>query len=185
MSASAALHLDAACRRTLDHLSALVRIWTPTDGVVYVNSAWCELTGSSPEENVADGWLRYVHDEDREGLLSALHARSFAHAEYRLAAAEGPTAVTDSAAIWRSDDDGGALALVHTITPKRESPADADRHKSMSKWAHELRGPLNAILGWSDLLSAGDATADVMQRGLKAIASNARQQAQIIKRMAE
>jgi signal transduction histidine kinase len=55
----------------------------------------------------------------------------------------------------------------------------------MAKWAHDLRGPLNAILGWSDLLSTGDAAADVLERGLKAIASNARQQALIIKRMTE
>jgi signal transduction histidine kinase len=57
--------------------------------------------------------------------------------------------------------------------------------QSMSKWAHELRGPLNAILGWSDLLGGGENDAEVMQRGLKAIASNARQQAQIIKRMSD
>ena len=55
----------------------------------------------------------------------------------------------------------------------------------LSQWAHELRGPLNAILGWSDLLSAGEMTPDVLERGLKAIATNARQQALIIKRMTE
>ena len=53
----------------------------------------------------------------------------------------------------------------------------------MGRWAHDLRGPLNAILGWSDLLAAGENDPEVVRRGLQAIASNARQQAQVIKRM--
>jgi signal transduction histidine kinase/CheY-like chemotaxis protein len=44
--------------------------------------------------------------------------------------------------------------------------------------SHELRAPLNAILGWAEILIARNAGAD--QRGLEAIGRNARAQAQLI-----
>lgn len=46
--------------------------------------------------------------------------------------------------------------------------------------AHELRAPLNAMLGWSELLLRGDLDAGQTRRGLEAIARNARAQAHLI-----
>ena len=183
----AAAVLDHVCRRTLDHVGVLVRIWTPPDGVVYVNRRWLEFTGTSLQDNVGDGWLQCVHEDDRASVAS--HSAGDGRSEpatYRLKTRDGQLlAVTDSPARWTADDGARALGVIHTVTPGETSTAGDGRDKTMSKWAHELRGPLNAILGWSDLLSAGDSASDVVQRGLKAIANNARQQAQIIKRMTE
>lgn len=66
--------------------------------------------------------------------------------------------------------------------PGQTNPDDL-RDRDISTWAHELRGPLNAILGWSDLLSTGGSPEDVLHKGLTAIASNARRLAAIIKQM--
>jgi PAS domain S-box-containing protein len=185
MNSPSAIRPDAICQRTLNHLTALVRIWTPHEGVVYVNRTWCELTGTSMEDNEGDGWLRFVHDDDRAALGAALAAPRPSQLEYRLQGRDGAAVtVTDCATPWTADESDDLIGLVHTITP-RPAAVDDDRTRTMSKWAHELRGPLNAILGWSDLLSAGDSGTDVVQRGLKAIANNARQQALIIKRMTE
>ena len=175
-----------ACRRTLDHLAALVRIWTPDAGVVYVNRPWRELTGTTLEENAGDGWLRCVHDDDRETLRAAfaIDTERQSPADYRLTDRDGQAVVVrDSPMPWTDDGSRAVMGVVHTISVR--TIADAAPAKTMSKWAHELRGPLNAILGWADLLSAGDSAPEVVQRGLRAISTNARQQAQIIKRMTE
>ena len=178
---------DPSCQQTLDCLTALVRIWTPHEGAVFVNRTWCEYTGTTPQDNTGDGWLRCVHGDDRAALVDALESgQAPGPIEYRLQARDGSmAAVTDSARVWTGEGATDLPALVHTVMLRATPAADDDRTRTMSKWAHELRGPLNAILGWSDLLSAGDSGTDVVQRGLKAIANNARQQALIIKRMSE
>jgi PAS domain S-box-containing protein len=182
MSSPADAGSDLACRRTLDHVATPIRIWVPATGVVYANRSWCELTGSSPEDNAGDGWLQFVHEDDR-GTVQAAAPSTDAPREYRVQGRDGRTiAVTERATPWTDEGTDVVMGVVYTVSPR---VVDEDRGKTMSKWAHELRGPLNAILGWSDLLSAGDSTSAVIQRGLKAIANNARQQAQIIKRMTE
>lgn len=172
------LAFEEACRTMLDQLPVMVRLWTPSRGVTFVNRAWCEATGSQLDANVGDGWLAFVPAEDRASLTTPMATGT---TSYRLVRADGTTAhVLDTSTPW-SGANGTADGVLHTLTIQSSSPAST----TMSSWAHELRGPLNAILGWSDLLSAGDASPDILERGLKAIAANARQQALIIKRMTE
>lgn len=189
MSMSRATLVDVEGQRLLDHLSALVRIWTPDQGVVFVNRAWCTLTGTTADANLGDGWLQCVHEADRPAVQAAMGGTASAaqvRADYRLQARDSqPVTVSDEPAAWTDAATSRVVGVIHTVTPHAAVESDPDRARTMSKWAHELRGPLNAILGWSDLLSAGDNAPDVVQRGLKAIANNARQQAGIIKRMTE
>ena len=46
--------------------------------------------------------------------------------------------------------------------------------------SHELRNPLNAILGWAQILGSGELPADDVAEGIEVIERNARSQAQII-----
>ena len=182
MTSPAEVGADVVCRRTLDHVAAPIRIWVAGVGVVYANRSWCELTGSSPEDNAGDGWLQFVHEDDRPSLRDAT-VKPQGSREYRVRGPDGQSVtVTQRSTPWTDEATGALMGVVHTISPRGTGGHGI---KSMSTWAHELRGPLNAILGWSDLLSTGDSTPDVVQRGLKAIANNARQQAQIIRRMTE
>ncbi len=178
------LRVEALCRHTLDHVLALVRVWTPRDGVVYANRPWRDLTGTTLEDNVGDGWLRFVHDDDRAAVATAQRATPASPStEYRVRASDGRAVhVRDTAAEWIDEASRQLVGLVHTITPQAPRTQDAPT-ETMARWAHDLRGPLNAILGWSDLLASGESDPEVVQRGLQAIASNARQQAQVIKRM--
>jgi PAS domain S-box-containing protein len=183
MSIGEHVSADPSCRHLLDHLVALVRVWTPIHGVVYVNRAWRDLTGTTLDDNLGDGWLRTVHAEDREGVRAAFAGGRATHADYRLTTRDGQTTtVRDTPSPRRDKHEGEGGDVVHTIIA-RDVPAASVL--TMSKWAHELRGPLNAILGWSDLLGSGENDREVIQRGLQAIANNARQQALIIKRMAD
>lgn len=186
MSVSGGLRLDIAGQQILDHLIAIVRVWTPDDGVIYVNRAWRDFTGTTLEQNLGDGWLHAVHSPDRAALSAALRDHPDSRtSEYRVQASDGRTVPVHDAATALFDDTSRTLVgLVHTITI-RDPDASVDAAPTMSRWAHELRGPLNAILGWSDLLAAGENDPGIVQRGLQAIASNARQQAKIIKRMTE
>jgi PAS domain S-box-containing protein len=36
----------------------------------YVNERWCEMTGLEPDEALGDGWIRALHPEDRERIVS-------------------------------------------------------------------------------------------------------------------
>lgn len=165
----------------LDLVQAPVRICTPDDGTVYVNAAWCALTGTRLEDNLGDGWLRCVCDEDR----AALEARE-AHdrqVSYRLRNGDGHEVIVSEVSDALRDPQSNRV-LAHVTTVRTEAPP-AIVHRPPPKWAHELRGPLNAILGWSDLLAAGETDPAVIKRGLQAISNNAREQARIIKRLSD
>lgn len=191
MSTSRAVLVAVEGQRLLDHVSSLVRVWTPAHGVVFVNRAWCELTGTTVGENLGDGWLACVDASDRPSVAATLAGPVSAaqvRADYRLRSRDGQLVpVSDAPSPYTEEGAPDVVGVIHTVTLHGSAPAPVapDHAKTMSRWAHELRGPLNAILGWSDLLSAGEAAPDVLQRGLKAIANNARQQAGIIRRMTE
>ncbi len=184
MIAPGGLRVDALCRHTLDHLLALVRVWTPADGVVYANRPWRDLTGTTLEDNIGDGWLRVRarRRPRRRGDRPTLHTRG---AVDRVPCAGVRRPGRARARHRRGVDRRGVARGDRTGAHHHAAgvPRAGRLPRRCRRWAHELRGPLNAILGWSDLLAAGENDPEVVRRGLQAIASNARQQAQVIKRM--
>ncbi len=54
------------------------------------------------------------------------------------------------------------------------------RDEFLATVSHELRSPLNAILGWAHLLKTGDLDAERTQRGIDAITRNALMQSQLV-----
>ena len=79
----------------------------------------------------------------------------------------------------------GAAKIAHDITALRAAESEADRmsrlkDEFLATLSHELRSPLNAIQGWSEVLQRPGTTQQDMTRGLQAIARNVRIQAQIV-----
>ena len=93
----------------------------------------------------------------------------------------------------------GFLSLVQDISARKRAEAarelqlaseqaarlEAERvgrmkDEFLATLGHEMRTPLNAILGWSQIMQSGTADADDVKQGIEVIERNARAQAQII-----
>src|SRR5262245_13795897 len=66
-------------------------------------------------------------------------------------------------------------AAVRYIEPVNEAAEEV-----LALVAHELRGPLSAIVGWTQLLQQGDLGGDQRARGLEIILRNAKAQERLI-----
>ena len=74
---------------------------------------------------------------------------------------------------------------VRLLALKREARAEAEaanraKDEFIAMASHELRAPLNAILGWASILRSGAADAPTVERGLATIERNARNEARLI-----
>jgi CheY-like chemotaxis protein len=59
-------------------------------------------------------------------------------------------------------------------------PIEAERDQLLATISHELRAPLNCILGWAQTLRDGAPAPETLRRGLAQIESSARAQAKVI-----
>jgi diguanylate cyclase len=86
-----------------------------------------------------------------------------------------------ASAIWlaRGDDGGGGGAAPEPV------PVESERDELLATISHELRSPLNAILGWAQVLELRrDLPADVVD-GLQVIRRNALRQRQLLDEIAD
>jgi PAS domain S-box-containing protein len=162
------------------------------------------FAGDAPE--AVDAWLaRFVHPDDRarvaERIAHAIRTKSAFELEYRVVR-DGVTAWTFSRAIPVLDDRGeiiGWFGAASDVTRRREAEdareallgaaesarAEAERanrakDEFLATVSHELRSPLQGILGWLALLKRGQLAAEQTTRAIDAVERSVRLQAQLV-----
>ncbi|WP_242059268.1 MULTISPECIES: ATP-binding protein [Nostoc] len=183
-------------------------VWvTDTDSYcTYLSKSWYEFTGQSEEMGVGFGWLNAVHPEDynqaKNVFLQANRRYEDFRIEYRLRRKDSEYRwVIDAANPWFGVDGQfkGYIGSVIDITERKSAEAERDRLLQLEQAArteaetanrikdeflavlsHELRSPLNPILGWARLLQTREFDAAAVKKAIATIERNAQLQAQLI-----
>ena len=186
--------------------SVPVIVWAVApDGVILsCNQAWTQYSGLEPTGDITDA--RFVHPEDLDRTREIwLHARGVGtqwEAEYRLRRVDGEYLWHLGRALPELDGRGAISGWIVTATDiherkrtedlrvqllqqeqraRREAEA-ANRAKDefLANASHELRAPLNAILGWVQMLRAGMLQEGRVAHALATIERNAQLQRSLV-----
>ncbi|MBP7148566.1 MAG: PAS domain S-box protein [Acidobacteria bacterium] len=153
-----------------------------------------------------EAYMAEVHADDREhvrrSLAQALERRSPFDMEYRIVRPDGSIRWVQGKGEPRLGPDGRVVAMAGIcmdVTARRamEQERDellarekaarvraetADRIKDefLATLSHELRNPLNAVVGWARLLASGSLDTDKRERAIEIIKRNAEAQVQLV-----
>ncbi|WP_459195251.1 ATP-binding protein [Nostoc sp. FACHB-892] len=193
-------------RNMADNAPFMVWVTDTNSYCTYLSKSWYEFTGESEEMGVGFGWLNAVHPEDyneaKSIFLEANRRYEDFRIEYRLRRKDGEYRwVIDAANPWFGVDGQfkGYIGSVIDITERKVAEAERDRLLQLEQAArteaetanrikdeflavlsHELRSPLNPILGWAKLLQTREFDAPALKKAIATIERNAKLQAQLI-----
>jgi PAS domain S-box-containing protein len=177
-------------------------VWV-TDGagtLRYVNDRWHEFSGLTLKETAErDGLMGVIHPDDHDLVFrqweTALATKRAFEVEARMLGRDGLFRWFLVRSQPFSDDDGKIVSWFGTstdITRQKAGEESVRRHLEEAEAAirlkdaflatlsHELRTPMNAMLGWIDMLRRGILPPDRAERGLEVIYKSARQQEALI-----
>jgi PAS domain S-box-containing protein len=166
--------------------------------VVFMNAAAEELIGWIAREAAGRSLSEVlrVRDDAPDPVVRALSEDGAVIREDTvvIARGRGPTPVEAIAAPIRDEGGRGAgiVVALRDATERRrleeqksallEREREANRLKDefLAMLSHELRTPLSSILGWAQLLGAGDLDEDAVERAFATIQRNAMRQLELI-----
>ena len=183
-------------------------VWTANSegNVMDVNRRWSEFTGLTLAQVQTEGWESVVHPDDVPTMIQKWAIAQQNGDNYQ---AEGRMRRIDGIYRWHlhqavplKNNQGQIIKWFGTATDIedakrleqqrlqllekertiREKAERANRIKDefLSILSHELRSPLNPILGWTQLLQTGKLEEEKVSEGLTIIERNAKLQTQLI-----
>jgi PAS domain S-box-containing protein len=185
-----------------------IPIWIarPGEGMVWANRAWLDFRGRPFDEESGFAWIEGVHPDEAGGLaerfLELLERREEFRLEVRLKRADAAWRWLLAIGVPRLSADGSYQdclgftidmsdrkqlemereALLEGTELARQAAEVATHSKDelLAKVSHELRNPLNGILGWTQILRRGDASDEDLEKGIELIDLGARTLVQLV-----
>jgi PAS domain S-box-containing protein len=191
--------------------SAPVMIWMSdaTKACIWFNRPWLQFTGRSLGQEKGNGWTEGVHADDLERCLriyeTHFDARKPFEMEYRLRRHDGEFRwiLDRGTPLFEGNEFNGFIGSCIDISQRKEVERERDetlllehlareeaertaRYKDdfLATLSHELRTSLNAILGWTHLLSLSRDSARVSE-AVEVIRRNAKAQAKLVNDLLE
>lgn len=197
---------EARFRNMADHAPVMVWVKDTTGYCNYLSQSWYELTGQTEATALGFGWVEAVHPEDQESakklFLQAHDRQETLSIEYRLRRKDGEYCYCIEAATPWLGVNGqfqGYIGSIIDISDRKQTELERDRLLALEQEArtaaeranrvkdeflailsHELRSPLNPILGWVTLLQKREFDAPKRAEALATIERNAKLLIQLI-----
>src|SRR5499426_833309 len=172
----------------------------------FFNKPWLEFTGRVMEEELGYGWAEGVHEEDYDCCLETFNASCDAREpfkmEFRLRRHDGEYRWILDHGVPRYSPGGDFLGCVGScidITERKQvearereqlaleqaarttaEAANRSKDEFLTMLSHELRSPLNAVLGYTRMLRCGPVDRDSINKVAANVERNAKAQLQII-----
>ncbi|MEW6209759.1 MAG: response regulator [Acidobacteriota bacterium] len=172
----------------------------------FFNKPWLDFTGRTMDQEMGEGWAEGIHPEDYDRCLNeyslAFDARRKFSLEFRLRRHDGRYRWVLNEGVPRFSSDGrfaGYIGSCIDITERkrveaereellvkeqraREEAQAANRAKDefIAVVSHELRAPLNAMLGWARILRSTRVDEATLSHAIEIIERSARTQSKLI-----
>jgi PAS domain S-box-containing protein len=171
---------------------------TPDGDTTYVNPKWSELSGLSLEEAIGKNWLNAVHPDDRgkviENWKSNILSQKQSNAEYRFLKKDGQIVwvIGNAVCEWTNNEINGYIGTITDISAikrfetdllnAKEKAEESDKLKSafLHNISHEVRTPMNAIIGFSDLIVDPSLSTEMRNEFIQTIVQSSNQLLSII-----
>ncbi|MEH2068531.1 MAG: ATP-binding protein [Nostoc sp.] len=184
----------------------LVWIYNRDGECEHVNLRWYEFTGQTLEEAMGFGWIKVIHPDDIQaaiqGWTQALRTGELYQQEMRYQKRDGSYSWHLVRGVPIQDEQGSIIKWFGTSTDiddRKHLEAERDRLLQLEQAAraqaesanrtkdefvamvsHDLRSPLNAILGWVRLLRTRKFDEASLAKALETIERNARSQEKLL-----